>query len=70
MVEFKTGLMYLVFLQKNSYLLKNKNLLQGSQQALMRFLKSGKVKMSDLDEYSDSKMTDLCKKLGFTNLSM
>ena len=56
-------------LQKNSHILKNKNLLYGSQQSLMRCLKSGKLKISELGEYSDAKMTKLCEELDFTSMS-
>ena len=57
------------YLQKNSHILKNKNLLYGSQQCLMRCLKSGKLKISELGEYSDEKMSKLCEELGFTSMS-
>ena len=60
---------YIHYLQKNSHILKNKNTLYGSQQSLMRCLKSGTLRISELGEYSDDKMTKLCEELGFTSLS-
>ena len=58
-----------LFLKKDSHILKNKHLLYGSQQSLMTCLRTGKLKMSELNSYSDEKMTDLCTQLEFEGLS-
>ena len=55
--------------KKDSHILKNKNMLYGSQQSLMSCLRSGELVMSELDTYSNEKMKELCLKLEFENLS-
>ena len=56
-------------LQKNSHVLKNKNLLLGCQQSLMKLLKSGELKFAELNEYSNEQLNQLCRKLKFSTLS-
>ena len=55
--------------EKDSHILKNKHALYGSQQNLMSCLRSGDLVMSQLDGYSSDQLSQLCRKLGFENLS-